>query len=133
MRITFLVFATATLLRAQGICSDSALPASARKYIDGSLPNRKESVVVFVIRFTDFGCGPCLNSFLDFCDSLRAGRLRTGRGRVEFFFTRDDTPEKYQETTMRQWLRGNGVEFPFHIIPRKYLEPGRFDHSIYTC
>jgi len=130
MRIVILVLGLAPMLRAQGECSDSALPLSARKYIDRSLPNRKSSVVVFVIRFSDFGCEPCLNSFLDLCDSLRARKVRKGRGRVEIFFTRDDTPEAYQETTMRQWLRGNGVEFPAHIIPRQYLEGGRFDHSL---
>ena len=130
MKIAFLILGMAAMLRAQGECSDSALPPGARKYINGSLPHRKESAVVFVIRFSDFGCQPCLINFLDFCDSLRAGKVRTGRGRVEIFFTRDDTPESYQETTMRQWLRGNGVEFPFHIIPEKYLDAGRFNHSL---
>jgi hypothetical protein len=115
---------------AQGECVDSALPQSARKYIEGVVTNCKEPVVVFVIRFSDFGCELCLNAFLDFCDSLRAGKTRQGRGRVEIFFTRDGTPEAYQETTMRHWLKGNAIDFPLHIIPPKYLAAERFDHSI---
>jgi hypothetical protein len=135
MKMLVLVLGMAAMLRAQapmarGECSDSTLPHSARKYIGRIVTNSKEPVVVCVIRFSDFGCELCLNAFLDFCDSLRSGRSRLGRGRVEIFFTRDETPEAYQETTMREWLKGNGIDFPLHIIPSKYLAAERFDHSI---
>ncbi len=82
----------------------------------------EKTVLVFLIRFVNFGCVPCLNSFVDFCDTLKEqGELRRNCS-VVLLFERDNQDRAMQYKQMKAWMNAVGIKFPFSLIPSKVFE-----------
>lgn len=71
--------------------------------------------LAFLIRFIDFGCVPCLNNFLDFCDALSAAGVLKEDGKIVMICMRDESPERYQRETLDKWARRNKLDFPIYL------------------
>ena len=80
-----------------------------------SAPARPSVVVLF--DFLRFGCVPCLNDFLDLCDTLRQFRGDPPSFSIHLLIRRNDQPAGDQEREMRSWLRSSGTDLPFHLVP----------------
>jgi hypothetical protein len=93
-----------------------------------SLAPRK-AVLVFFLRFVDFGCEVCLNNFLDFCDTLNSSVSRYGFRNIIMVFQRDDNEEGYQMKTTRKWSRACNLHYPIYLAPSELFEENDIEYS----
>ena len=91
--------------------------------------SRKPVTLVFLLRFINFGCTECLNSLLDFCDSLRLQELRHGRRDVMLMFVRDHDDESTQLRNMKSWAKGNDLRYPLCLVPQEIYDENNIGYS----
>lgn len=73
--------------------------------------------VVFLLRYTDFSCPPCLESFIAFADSLRT-RKAVNRGYlVVGIMQEDETLFANAQSRLVHWKEANGLDFPLVLAP----------------
>ncbi len=101
--------------------------SSMEEYLRNALPlvagvtSGRESVVI-VFDFLRFGCVPCLNAFLDLCDTLRSPGVLTSPVNIVLFIRRDKESKHEQERRMRSWLRSSGADLPFRFVEAERYE-----------
>jgi hypothetical protein len=84
--------------------------------------------IAFLLRFEDFGCLACFESFLELADS--AGTYAEGNKSLFAFSTfPGGEDEKEQRRLLTAWARANNIGMPILIVPeQKYVENG-IDYS----
>jgi hypothetical protein len=85
--------------------------------------------IVFMLRFIDFGCQPCLQNFFELCDSFGTIQRRSLTIPVYLLFLRDKTGSGYQLTTMTKWARSCGLQYPIALISQKVFHNYGIEHS----
>lgn len=85
--------------------------------------------LIFMIRFTDFGCQPCLRNFFELCDSVGIIRKRSRAIPVYLFFLREQSDPGYQLTTMTSWAKSSGLPYPVAIVPPEVFKRHGIGHS----
>jgi len=73
--------------------------------------------LMFLVRFSDFNCPPCFESFILLCDSLRARLTDDGQHRLIILFQQDDFADPSNPARLHHWLKANDLRFPVLIIP----------------
>ena len=89
----------------------------------------KQPILVFLIKFINFGCVSCLNDFFDLCDSINSRIKQDGKRNVMVCFARDERPEQEQFRTMKGWTRSSGLRFPVVLVPKKIFDDNFIDFS----
>lgn len=91
--------------------------------------NGDDKTLVFFLRFVDFGCGICLNSFLDFCDTLNSTFKVYGKKDVILIFLRDTNEEAYQMKTLKRWAKASDLNFPIILVPQPLFDDYHIEYS----
>ncbi len=97
-------------------------PSADTTYSDG----RK---IIFMLRFIDFGCQPCLQNFFELCDSFGTIQRSSLTIPVYILFLKDQTGAGYQLTTMTEWTRSCGLQYPIALISQKVFKNYGIEHS----
>ena len=85
--------------------------------------------VIFMLRFIDFGCQPCLQNFFDLCDSLKAANNNHFTLQVYLLFLKDQTGAGYQEGSMTQWAKSCNLDYPLKLVPQDLFRRYGIGHS----
>jgi hypothetical protein len=91
--------------------------------------SRGSHTLAFFLRFLDFGCVPCLNNFLDFCDTLNTTIAKKGEEDILMVFLRDDNTEQHQLTTLNKWAKVNALPFPIYLASEEVYNRYHIGHS----
>ena len=111
--------------------SDGKEPRTVARYLRHIHPGATQGTPTlgFLLRFLDFGCTPCLNNFLDFCDTLKETMARKGERDILMVFLRDDNTEQHQRATLNKWAKVNGVPFPVYLASEEVYARYHIGHS----
>jgi hypothetical protein len=87
--------------------------------------------LLFLLRFADFNCPPCFESFIDLADSLRM-RLKEGDQHcVLALFAADDVANPANPFRLHRWAQSNEFPFPMVIVPDTlFSQNGIFRSSV---
>lgn len=84
------------------------------------------------IRFTDFGCVPCLNNFLDVCDTIAQAMRVHGSRPVALVFMRDRRERSDQERILHRWASVHRIHFPVFVAPENFFTTHFLDYSTFV-
>ncbi len=108
---------------------DNSLGLYLRGLGDSVLPaSRTANTVVFLLRFQDFGCLACFESFIEVADSVRSLAKRKG-GTFGYVIFPQDVNEPDQKLFLKAWAKANDIEMPVLTIPAKEYEKFQLDYS----
>lgn len=120
-------------------CASFALPPSQEKTdlrsIVDSLEKSEHSAapsgkkIIFMIRFTDFGCQPCLENFFVLCDTVSGIMKNSEKLHVYLLFLREESSPGYQLAAMKGWAKSSGLPFPVALVARDVFESYGIGHS----
>lgn len=103
----------------------SALPRSVELFRslweDSAGLDPTRSAIIFLADFKDFGCPPCLESFLESTGTLSEAASTNGKTAAILVFKRNEEDYAVQRRKMSAWCRGRGIQFPFFLLHAKYL------------
>lgn len=88
-----------------------------------------DEILAMMIRFENFGCLPCLNDFMEFCDSLRAGNTVGSNVSVILIIARNEQSLQQQTVSMKRWANENELFYPLVCIPRQLFENWNIERS----
>jgi hypothetical protein len=103
--------------------------------IIGSLSSLTETLsqennkLIFMLRFTDFGCQHCLQNFFELCDSIEMFRKKEIPILVYMLFLRDQTSPGYQLNAMTSWARSSGLLYPVALVSAEVFNRYGIEHS----
>jgi hypothetical protein len=81
-----------------------------------------DEILVMMLFFENFSCLPCLNDFMDFCDSLQTGNTVRPAVLKMLVIARNEQPLHQQAISMKRWTQENGIQFPLLCASRKLFD-----------
>jgi hypothetical protein len=85
--------------------------------------------IIFMLRFIDFGCQPCLQNFFEICDSIATIQEKSITTHVYLLFLRDQTSPGYQLSTLTRWARSSGLLYPVALVTAEVFKRYGIEHS----
>ncbi|HUN66003.1 MAG TPA: hypothetical protein VMW43_07860 [Bacteroidota bacterium] len=113
---------------------DSAgFPMPLENYLhDACIPvggGYRGGILALLLRFENFSCLPCLNNFMEFCDSLRDARMPKSPIPVIIVVARNEQSTDRQKVSMRRWADENGLPYPLTCVPRGFFAAWHIEKS----
>jgi hypothetical protein len=90
-----------------------------------------DEIFAMIIFFENFSCLPCLNDFMEFCDSLRSGNMVHPATFVILLMARNEQPPGQQAISMKRWENENGILFPLICTPRNLFAEWNIERSTF--
>jgi hypothetical protein len=88
-----------------------------------------DDVLALLIHFDNFNCLPCLNDFMEFCDSLRAGNILRSHTSALLIISRNEQSLQQQTVSMKRWAKENGITFPLVCVPRPFFDEWKIERT----
>ena len=87
------------------------------------------SSIIFMLRFIDFGCQPCLQNIFEICDSIADAGEKPETIPVYLLFLSDQTSPGFQLTAMTEWAKSAGLPYPVALVSSGVFQRYGVEHS----